>query len=60
LEINLKYKIYDITGVIILKKGINIWSFPSYMDIRRCIDMAKEAGFECIELSLSETGELMK
>ena len=41
-----------------MKKGINIWSFPGDASISDCIRLAKEAGFEGIELSLNQTGEL--
>lgn len=41
-----------------MKKGINIWSFPSSMNVEACIKVAKEAGFDGIELALNETGEL--
>ena len=41
-----------------MKKGINIWSFEAGISVRNCIEIAKEAGFEGIELSLNETGEV--
>jgi L-ribulose-5-phosphate 3-epimerase len=41
-----------------MKKGINIWSFKGGTSVRDCIKLAKEAGFEGIELSLNETGEV--
>lgn len=41
-----------------MKKSISIWSFPENMKIVDCIKMAKDAGFEGIELALNETGEL--
>lgn len=41
-----------------MKKGISIWSFPPEMEINDCIKMAKEAGFEGIELALNETGAM--
>ncbi|SEP13670.1 sugar phosphate isomerase/epimerase [Paenibacillus sp. OV219] len=41
-----------------MKKGINIWSFPQGMTIAESIRIAKDAGFEGIELALNETGEL--
>lgn len=41
-----------------IKKSINIWSFPGEMSIAQCIDLAKKAGFEGIELALSADGEL--
>jgi len=41
-----------------MKKGINIWSFPANMSIAQCIETAKAAGFDGIELALNEKGEL--
>ncbi|CAM4208302.1 sugar phosphate isomerase/epimerase [Paenibacillus alkaliterrae] len=41
-----------------MKKGINIWSFKEGTSIGECIQLAKKAGFDGIELSLNETGEL--
>lgn len=41
-----------------MKKGINIWSFPSGMGVYDCIKLAKEAGFDGIELGLNEKGEM--
>ncbi|GGI45334.1 hexulose-6-phosphate isomerase [Paenibacillus marchantiophytorum] len=41
-----------------MKKGINMWSFPSSLTVKQAITLAKEAGFDGIELALSETGEL--
>lgn len=41
-----------------MKKGINIWSFKEGTSIADSIRLAKQAGFEGIELSLNETGEL--
>lgn len=41
-----------------MKKGINIWSFPQGKTIAESIRIAKDAGFEGIELALNETGEL--
>lgn len=40
-----------------MKKGINIWSFASG-SIKDNILLAKQAGFEGVELALNETGEL--
>jgi L-ribulose-5-phosphate 3-epimerase len=45
-------------GMVQLKKGINQWSFPPGKPISDCIALAKDAGYEGIELALSETGEL--
>lgn len=41
-----------------MKKGINIWSFPEGKPIMECAKLAKKAGFDGIELSLNESGEL--
>lgn len=41
-----------------MKKGINIWSFREGTEIKECVRLAKVAGFEGIELSLNESGEL--
>ncbi|WP_168121703.1 sugar phosphate isomerase/epimerase family protein [Paenibacillus sp. HB172176] len=41
-----------------MKKGINIWSFQEGATIQSCIATAKKAGFDGIELSLNESGEL--
>ena len=40
-----------------MKKGINIWSFPQG-SIRDNLTLAKNAGFEGVELALNESGEL--
>lgn len=41
-----------------IKKGINIWSFPSDMSIVECMELAKKAGFDGIELALALEGNL--
>ncbi|GGF61622.1 hexulose-6-phosphate isomerase [Paenibacillus albidus] len=41
-----------------MKKGINIWSFPDGKPVLECAKLAKKAGFDGIELSLNESGEL--
>jgi L-ribulose-5-phosphate 3-epimerase len=41
-----------------LKKSISIWSFAEGMKIVDCMKMAKDAGFDAIELALNETGEM--
>ncbi len=38
-----------------MKKGISIWSFAE-TDLRKCMLLAKEAGFDGIELALDENG----
>lgn len=40
-----------------MKKGINIWSFPQGT-IKENLTLAKNAGFEGVELALNGTGEL--
>lgn len=39
-----------------MKKGISIWSFAG-ADIRENLKLAKDAGFDGVELALNETGE---
>lgn len=39
-------------------KSISIWSFPVDMKVTECMKLAKQAGFEGIELALNETGEM--
>ena len=39
-------------------KGINIWSFDQTLSIEECMRMAKDAGFEGIELALAAKGPL--
>lgn len=41
-----------------IRKGINIWSFDQSLSIEECMVMAKDAGFEGIELALSARGPL--
>ena len=41
----------------VMKKGINIWSFPGGT-IKESLELAKKAGFEGVELALNGTGEL--
>ena len=38
-----------------MKKGISIWSFAE-TDLRKCMELAKDAGFDGIELALDATG----
>ena len=38
-----------------MKKGISIWSFAE-TDLKKCMELAKDAGFDGIELSLDEHG----
>ena len=44
-------------GGYIMKKSISLWSFAG-QSVRDCIKLAKDAGFEGIELVLDETGEI--
>lgn len=41
-----------------MKKAINIWSFKSGTPIKECIRIAKDAGFDGLELGLDEQGEV--
>lgn len=41
-----------------IKKGINIWSFDASVPIETCMEIARDAGFEGIELALSARGPL--
>jgi len=47
-----------------MKKSINIWSFPGVLSgkpelsLKECMQLAKDAGFEGIELSLEEKGDV--
>ena len=47
-----------------MKKSINYWSFAersangSKMSLKNCMQLAKKAGFEAIELTVAEEGEL--
>jgi hexulose-6-phosphate isomerase len=37
-----------------MKKGINAWCFPGNFSIRKCMETAKMAGFDSIELNITE------
>lgn len=41
-----------------MKKGISIWAFPAGTTLSDAFRMAKEAGFDGVEVALSEKGEL--
>ncbi len=47
-----------------MKKSINYWSFPGVLagkpdfELRKCMKLAKDAGFDGIELALEEKGEI--
>lgn len=38
-----------------MKKGISIWSFKE-TDLKKCFELAKDAGFDGVEVALDETG----
>ncbi len=38
-----------------MKKGISIWSFAE-TDLKKCFDLAKDAGFDGVEVALDEKG----
>lgn len=38
-----------------MKKGISIWSFAE-TDLKKCLELAKDAGFDGVELALDEQG----
>lgn len=40
-----------------MKKGISIWSFPA-SPLAKCFALAKDAGFEGVEVALDEAGEV--
>ena len=39
-----------------MKKGINIWSFDASLNLEQCFKLAKNAGFDGVEVALAETG----
>lgn len=43
-----------------MKKSINLWAFPypGQWTLRKCLDIAKDAGFEGVELNIDLEGEL--
>ena len=41
-----------------MKKAINAWFFPSEMPYLECMEKAKKAGFDGIELNVGDSGEL--
>src|SRR6476646_4305857 len=43
-----------------IRKSINLWAFPypQKMDLRRCLELAKEAGFDGIELNYDLDNDL--
>jgi hexulose-6-phosphate isomerase len=40
------------------KKGINQWAFPANMGLKDCFKLAKEAGFDGVEVIIAEEGEI--
>lgn len=40
-----------------MKKGISIWSFAQ-TDLKKCFEIAKDAGFDGVEVALDETGAI--
>ena len=38
-----------------MKKGISIWSFAE-PDLKKCFELAKDAGFDGVEVALDEKG----
>lgn len=41
-----------------MKMGISVWSFPTEMSLGEIFETAKKAGFEGVEVSLDEIGEI--
>ena len=39
-----------------MKKGISIWSFADQSDLKKCFEIAKDAGFDGVEVALDEKG----
>lgn len=37
-----------------MKIGINRWTFPSDWTIERCFQLAKDSGFDSIEINIAE------
>ena len=44
-------------GKVVMKKGISIWSFAG-TSLEENMKLAKDAGFDGIELALDETGDV--
>lgn len=40
-----------------MKKGISIWSFAE-SSLKKCFELAKDAGFDGVEVALAESGEI--
>lgn len=43
--------------IYIMKKGISIWSFAE-SSLEKCFQLAKDAGYDGVEIALDETGEV--
>lgn len=41
-----------------MKIGINRWALPPHLSLAECFAMAKQAGFDSIEINIAEDGEL--
>lgn len=41
-----------------MKKGINIWSFPAQYSLKEVFELAKDAGFEGVEVAINDVGEI--
>ena len=41
-----------------MKIGINRWTLPPHLTLAECFAMAKQAGFDSIEINIAEDGEL--
>jgi L-ribulose-5-phosphate 3-epimerase len=41
-----------------LKKGISVWAFPSEWPLNKCFELAREAGFDGIELAYHTNGPI--
>jgi hexulose-6-phosphate isomerase len=41
-----------------MKKAISIWAFPNGTEIRQAMSLAKQTGFDGIEVALNEKGEM--
>jgi hexulose-6-phosphate isomerase len=41
-----------------MKKGISIWSFDASLSLEQCFKLAKQAGFDGVEVALAESGEI--
>lgn len=51
-------KLENIEEVFQIKKGVNCWTLPYNISLREKMELAGDAGFEGIELSITKEGEL--